>query len=179
MRTIFAMLLLFAVAVPALAAPRHIFNNGSGVWPIGFSYFCLENPADCEPLPSSESIAPINYLQWESRLDDVNRRINAAIIYTKEEVDHWAVAPKYGDCDDYAITKRAELVRVGLPKGAMQLAFALLVTGESHLVLLINTTEGYKVLDNNFDEVFDLEEMMISRLSIQGARNPREWEQKF
>lgn len=179
MRLVLAAALILAIADSSLSAPRHIFNQSSGVWPIGFEYFCLENPTDCDPLPSSESTIPVNYLQWESRLDDVNRRVNASIIYTKEQVDHWTLAPTFGDCDDYAITKRAELTRMGLPKGAMQLAFALLVSGESHLVLLVNTTEGYKVLDNNFNEVFDLEEMMISRLSIQDARTPRNWTQMF
>lgn len=179
MRIVLAVAFILALADSSFSAPRHIFNQSSGVWPIGFEYFCLENPTDCAPLPSSGSTAPVNYLQWESRLDDVNRRVNASITYTKEQVDHWTFAPKFGDCDDYAITKRAELARLGLPKGVMQLAFVLLVSGESHLVLLINTAEGYKVLDNNFNEVFDLEELMISRLSIQDARTPRNWTQMF
>ena len=179
MRTVIAAAIMLLTLGAVHAAPQHIFNNGSGVWPIGFSYFCLENPSECEPLPASESTDPLNYLQWESRLDDVNRAVNASITYRKEASDHWDLSPTFGDCDDYAITKRDALIKLGLPRGAMQFAFVLLVTGESHLVLLIHTTKGYKVLDNNFDEVFDLEEMMISRLSIQDARTPRTWTQMF
>lgn len=179
MRLVIAAAFVLALADSSFSAPRHIFNQSSGVWPIGFEFFCIENPKECEPLGIGESTGPINYLQWESRLDEVNQRINASIIYTKEEVDRWTFAPKHGDCDDYAVTKRAELARMGMPRGAMQFAFVLLVNEESHLVLLIQTTEGYKVLDNNFNEVFDLEEMMISRLSIQDARTPRNWTQMF
>lgn len=170
---------ILAMSHAANAAPRHIFNESSGVWPIGFSYFCMDNPRECEPLPASESTTPINYRQWESRLDDVNRGVNASIIYQKELVDTWTVAPEKGDCDDYALTKLVRLLELDFPRGAMHFAYVLSANGESHVVLLVETDEGPKVLDNGSDEVYDLNQMMISRLSIQDLRNPRFWTQVF
>lgn len=162
------------------AAPRHIFNESSGVWPIGFSYFCMDNPAECEPLPVHEPTTPINYRLWESRLDDANKTINGQIIYKRDTgEDTWSLAPSEGDCEDYALTKYAHLLKMGLPRGVMHFAYVLIAGGESHVVLLIETDEGPKVLDNNADEAYDLNQMMISRLSIQDVRNPRFWTQIF
>ncbi len=139
----------------------------------------MDNPAECEPLPPGVSTAPLEYREWKGLLDSVNAQTNASIVYVPERIDHWTLAPKRGDCDDYALTKRDELIKRGVPKGALHMAFALMAWGEPHVVLLVDTTEGQKVLDNLTDEVYDLEQMMAQRLSIQDATHPRKWTQIF
>ena len=179
MRVIVTVAALLAWVVPLHAAPRHIFNQSSGVWPVGFSYFCMENPARCEPLAPGSSTEMISLSRWIDRLEEVNSKVNASITYREEEVDHWDIAPPAGDCDDFAITKREALAAMGLSRGVMPLAFVLTDHYGSHVVLLINTTDGYMVLDNLTNEVYHLDQMIVHRLSIQDPAKPRNWTQIF
>jgi len=43
---------------------------------------------------------------------------------------------RYGDCNNYALEKRRELIALGWPRAALLLAAAVTETGEGHLVLV-------------------------------------------
>lgn len=83
----------------------------------------------------------------------------------------------YGDCDDYALTKRNKLIAMGMSRGDLPMAHVM-VHGQQqmHIVLLVRTDSGYKVLDNLNPDVYDLAQMKADRVSIQNARNPKAWE---
>lgn len=86
-------------------------------------------------------------------LNRVDRGVNAAIIpvnngYNTSLEDGWTIAPAMGDCNDYAVTKRHELLQSGLPANALRLAMVKTGSGVGHLVLLVATTNGDLVLDN-------------------------------
>lgn len=53
-----------------------------------------------------------------------------------------------GDCDDYAMTSRRLLVRMGVPAGAVRMLVVLTPWAERHLVLEVRTDRGAYVLDN-------------------------------
>ena len=53
-----------------------------------------------------------------------------------------------GDCEDYVLEKERALLSAGLPRAALNIALVTTRWGESHAVLLVNTSEGEYVLDN-------------------------------
>lgn len=168
-------LLNFAIAGAAFADPRPFRPDITGDWPPAFPIYCGEHPHDCAPLGPEESSEPVDYLLWESRIEDVNREVNSAMTYRGEEGDHWDDGKAFGDCDDFALTKRNKLIALGIPRGALPMAHVMLHgTLQMHLVLLVSTNYGYKVLDRT--DVYDLDRMKADRISIQNARNPKIWE---
>ncbi len=62
--------------------------------------------------------------------------------------EEWLIAPQAGDCKDYAITKRHELLERGWPSRALLLSEVIVPDGEHHLVLVVRTKDGDLVLDN-------------------------------
>ena len=60
----------------------------------------------------------------------------------------WLVAPHQGDCTDYAVTKRHELLARGWSSHSLLLTEVVVASGEHHLVLVVRTSEGDFVLDN-------------------------------
>jgi predicted transglutaminase-like cysteine proteinase len=62
--------------------------------------------------------------------------------------EEWIINPDRGDCNDYAVSKRHELLRRGWPARALLLSEVVINSGEHHLVLLVRTRSGDVVLDN-------------------------------
>jgi predicted transglutaminase-like cysteine proteinase len=84
----------------------------------------------------------------------VNREVKKANdidLYGVEE--YWSLprlvdGKLYGDCEDYALEKRRQLIEAGVPASAMSLAVAVTARGETHAVLMIALKTGDWVLDN-------------------------------
>jgi predicted transglutaminase-like cysteine proteinase len=102
------------------------------------------------PLPYSPALM--------AQLDEVNRRINAAIrpatdMQTHGTSDHWDLpldpgGGGAGDCEDYALQKREALAGLGFAAGDLSMAVVRTRWGEIHAVLLVTTEAGEYVLDN-------------------------------
>ncbi|WP_297507250.1 transglutaminase-like cysteine peptidase [uncultured Caulobacter sp.] len=84
----------------------------------------------------------------------VNREVRKASDLELYGVDEYWSLPrvingkKYGDCEDYALEKRRQLIEAGVPESALSLAVAVTARGESHAVLMISLKSGDWVLDN-------------------------------
>lgn len=80
----------------------------------------------------------------------VNRRVRPVMDETLYGRDFWRLAMREedGDCEDYALTKRKELIAAGIPSSALSLAIGLTERREAHAVLLVATDHGDLVLDN-------------------------------
>lgn len=89
-------------------------------------------------------------------LREVNARINRECRYVEEPAgeDEWRDCREvgYGDCEDFALAKRAELVRRGIPRAALPLALMVAETGQPHAVLLVETDRGPIALDHRYPE---------------------------
>lgn len=76
-------------------------------------------------------------------------------IYKKK--DFWTTleAGGFGDCDDYAMTKRALLMKEGVLPSCLKLATCWVEppTKEYHAVLLLVTNKGDMLLDNRISNV--------------------------
>lgn len=154
--------LFAAMATPVAAAP---------LTPLPFHYFCQENPAQCEATAAATLDATTELLV---ALTTVNRQVNASIKPRRDTGDIWAVSPRFGDCEDYALTKRAALIHMGLPAGALRIATGK--TGnESHAVLVVVSGAGLLVLDNLVSDVRLLGDSPFTLTSMSGA-DPQKWE---
>lgn len=93
-------------------------------------------------------------------LSGVNARINRDVVFISDMdnlglEEHWNLPlDGRGDCEDFALAKREELVQSGWPRGALTLAIAFhKVRCFPHAVLLAETDSGTWVLDNLHDDV--------------------------
>ena len=82
----------------------------------------------------------------------VNRRIRQGSDARTFGVEDFWQAPTEagarGDCEDYVLAKRADLIRAGIPADTLSIAIVTTRWGESHAVLLVATDTGEFVLDN-------------------------------
>ena len=161
------------------AVPVALVETSPSLAPFQHVRFCLRYPVDCRSnLTENERIELTR--EHSELLDRVNRDVNAAIepvqkSYGKNLKDGWTIAPFTGDCNDYAVTKRHELLRSGLPARALRLAVVKTRSGEGHLVLLVATTKGDLMLDNLTDAIVPWESTDYQWMKIQSASDARSW----
>jgi predicted transglutaminase-like cysteine proteinase len=121
--------------------------------PIGHSRFCLTYPDDCQvhSIDFRHRNIELTMARW-NELNAVNREVNRSIEpYVEIEsatVEQWRISPALGDCKDYAVTKRHELLKRGWPSRALLLSEVIVPTGEHHLILVVRTKAADLVLDN-------------------------------
>ena len=118
-----------------------------------------------EAAPAAPVAAPA-VLAWTGRaerdqlklLNQINQTVNREVrkasdldLYGMPEywsLPHLVDGKLYGDCEDYALEKRRQLIAAGVPEAALSLAVAVTARGESHAVLMISLKSGDWVLDN-------------------------------
>lgn len=162
----------------ALASPMAV--EGGSKAPIGWVDFCRSNAADCvaEPTrPARVKMSPARFAE----LDKINRRVNAAVepmtdqeLYGVEEKWTYPVDGK-GDCEDYVLEKRRELIAAGWPRQALLITVVRDLKGDGHAVLTVVTDKGDYALDNQADDVkpwFDTGYTFIKR---QSQMDPNLW----
>jgi len=159
--------------------PAVLVETSFSLAPFQHVRFCLRYPADCQSNPSEAERIELTD-ENSALLDRVNRSVNAAIApihksYGRNLKEAWTIAPFWGDCNDYAVTKRHELLRRGLPAKALRLAEVKTRSGIGHLVLLAATTAGELVLDNLTDAVVPWQNADYDWIKIQSAGDARSW----
>jgi predicted transglutaminase-like cysteine proteinase len=141
--------------------------------------FCLRYPADCTSDPAETAVIELGVDTFEL-MNRVNHSVNVAIAPMPKDVGTgsglgWTIAPSAGDCNDYAVTKRHELLRSGLPAKALRLAVVKTISGVGHLVLVVATTKGELVLDNLTETIRPWQTTDYRWLKIQSASDARFW----
>jgi predicted transglutaminase-like cysteine proteinase len=159
--------------------PPPIIESGPTLAPFQYVRFCLQYPNECRPnAGKSERIELTNASL--GLLKRVNNGVNASIVPTAKNYggnleDRWTIAPGQGDCNDYAVTKRHELLKSGLPSSALRLSVTKTAAGIGHLVLVVATTKGDLVMDSLADEIQPWQTTEYRWLKIQSADDPRFW----
>jgi predicted transglutaminase-like cysteine proteinase len=157
--------------------PPPIMEASPALAPFQHVRFCLRYPSECKSNPADNDRIDLNADNVEL-LKRVNRDVNATIVSTVKSPalgDSWTIAPSMGDCNDYAVTKRHELLRSGLPAKALRLSAVKTSSGTGHLVLVVMTTKGDLVLDNLTEAVLPWQRTDYRWLKIQSARDARFW----
>ncbi len=80
-----------------------------------------------------------------------------------------------GDCEDYALLKRHELMRLGWPSSALLITVVRDERGEGHAVLTARTAGGDLILDNKVNEVRLWSSTPYQFLLRQSWANPQAW----
>ena len=131
---------------------------GSTEPPQAFVRFCEEFPEECVSTPGIAARPPAT-AQRLRELDEINHRINRAI-RPEEDFKHYGIADYWtlpadsrGDCEDYALLKRHELIKLGWPSSALLMTIVGDEKGKGHAVLSARTSAGDFILDNKIDEV--------------------------
>jgi predicted transglutaminase-like cysteine proteinase len=159
-------LLSIVEASPTLAPFQHV-------------RFCLRYPSDCTS--SSPAAARVELDQpTMDLLKRVNHDVNLSIApmvksYGSDLEAGWTIAPGTGDCNDYAVTKRHDLLERGLPSAALRLSVITTASGVGHLVLVVSTTKGDIVMDNLTDSIRPWQFTEYHWIKIQSAKDPRFW----
>jgi len=148
--------------------------------PMAHSMFCLQYPDDCQVRKIAFRGHKFNLTpaRWED-LIDVNSSVNRDIAPEANMLglagEKWLIAPTSGDCNDYAVTKRHELLARGWPSRALLLAEVVTHWGEHHLVVLVRTAQGDFVLDNLSATIRPWSKAPYQWVRIQTPRDPRFW----
>ena len=147
---------------------------------MAFVRFCMRTPQDCNV--HGKRLQPELFLLTKKRreeLEKVNRDVNRAIRpranHNGVVAEEWLVAPREGDCNDYAVTKRHNLLSLGWPSRSLLLAEVVIPSGEHHLVLVVRTHQGDFVLDNLNENVQTVSQIPYEWVRAQQAKNPNFW----
>lgn len=140
---------------PGLSGPAVTFGPGTPV-PMGYYQLCKADNPVCR-ISAGHELTDGGVVHLDDHLAaellTINATVNQAIrpvadIVQYKAMDVWAVNPKAGDCEDYALSKKARLLSLGWPSSALLIALAYTRSGEEHAVLIVRTDRGDFVLDN-------------------------------
>lgn len=147
--------------------------------PIGHYEFCRANPVECNIRLRDNGPEQMTGQLWK-QLTAVTVGINAAVkpmsdidIFGKDEV--WAYPEGVGDCEDYVLEKRRDLMRQGLSLSNLLITVVRKPDGEGHAVLTVRTDQGDFVLDNLTDSVRLWDQTGYRFLKRQASNNTGRW----
>ncbi len=148
--------------------------------PFAHTRFCIKYPADCEVrrIAFRGGGVKLTPSRWAD-LVEVNRDVNQAIKPERNNEglagERWLLSPELGDCNDYAVTKRHELIKRGWPSRSLLLAEVVTSWGEHHLVLVVRTSSGDFVADNLRPSIRPVGKTGYRWARIQSPGNPKFW----
>ena len=154
--------------------------HGQALPPFGFVHFCQRFGIECAAKDNVNFSRFDAYPARLSELDAVNREINRRIapvtdleLYGTEE--YWTFPTNRGDCEDYVVLKRRELMQRGWPASALLITVVRDEVGDGHAVLTVRTRQGDYVLDNKVDEVRVWRDTPYKYLMRQSYLDPKLW----
>jgi predicted transglutaminase-like cysteine proteinase len=134
--------------------------------------------------PDADQNAPVLSATVWHTLQDVNQQVNAQI-RQRSDIDNYGVEDYWdmpletgkdsGDCEDFALEKRKELIDKGLPMDALSIALVETEHGDPHAVLLVETDKGDYVLDNLSPLVLPWKDVHYTWLERQSSWDPDVW----
>ena len=93
--------------------------------------------------------------------------------YGKDEV--WAYPNGVGDCEDYVLEKRRDLMREGLSPSNLLITVVRKRDGKGHAVLTVRTDKGDFILDNLTDAIRQWDQTGYVFLKRQSTDHPGTW----
>lgn len=120
--------------------------------PVGHLEFCNSHPGECR---ANDRIVPAMELTdstWQ-QLVSVNAYYNQNVSPVTDQdlykvAEFWTFPNGFGDCEDFALAKRRDLINSGWDPSTLMIAVVKEANGNGHAVLLARTDRGDLVLDN-------------------------------
>jgi predicted transglutaminase-like cysteine proteinase len=159
---------------PRFTTSEYIQEKQRVAAPFAHVVFCKDYAAECVKATSPPAVNLTASAMEE--LQTVNGDVNAQITERNDaENDTWTLFPRFGDCDDFAVSKRHELIARGWPAPALRLAIGVTAENQGHMVLVARTNRGDLVLDNRDDRVKPWQDADLAWTSIQSLDDPQIW----
>lgn len=183
-QTIIAVILLMLGSAFAQAAnpasKSHWMPTGERTsQPIGHYEFCARHKAECMITSANSAPLTLNHKVWQE-IVAVNLSVNERIaprtdmeVWGREE--YWEYPTTAGDCDDYMLLKRRELIALGVPANTLLMTVVRQANGEGHAVLTVRTDRGDFILDNLDQRVRLWNETDYTYLKRQSTTNTGAW----
>ena len=171
-------------ALPAASPPRDTAampdTSVAAVTPPGFISFCVRFADQCDAPQHAPSTVALTESAWRT-MQQVNAASNAAIWAEDDAVhygraEYWTIPTDgYGDCEDYALAKRKELIAAGFPEPALRIAIVVTPREARHAVLTVVTDKGDFVLDNLRNDVVAWNAAGYNWIERQDPMRPLGW----
>jgi predicted transglutaminase-like cysteine proteinase len=155
------------MALAAISSPAQAFDasnvafvqtvGGTTSIPVGHAEFCRSRPDECRAYANPVAMVSLNEGLWQQLLS-INAGVNLHVVPVTDQdlyqvAEFWTYPNGYGDCEDYALAKRRELINAGWPASTLMMAVVKQANGEGHAVLMVRTDRGDLVLDNQVGSV--------------------------
>lgn len=160
------------------SAGSQMVLRGYAFPPPAFHEFCASEPRLCSTAGSVRKVTltPARMAELKAVTISVNRRIKEVSDQASTgKADDWRLPKRVGDCEDFAILKKQELIARGWPASALLLTVATR-RGEGHVVLTVRTDKGDLVLDNMTNAVRDWSKSPYRYFARQSQRTQGKWE---
>jgi predicted transglutaminase-like cysteine proteinase len=175
-----AMAALISGAGGADAGAGFMHTGGRTTQPVGHYEFCQRLPNECRQMTPAEAPVELTRKLWATMVA-VNNAVNVRVqprtdmeMWGKEEV--WSYPDNgFGDCEDYVLEKRRELMGAGVPAGDVLVTVVRQPNGDGHAVLTVRTSLGEFILDNLEPKVLAWTDTAYTYLKRQSTRNSGVW----
>lgn len=141
----------------AEAASRYMRTGAVTSQPIGHYEFCQAHRDECSIVSTAVAPARVTAFGWDV-IKEINATVNRRIlpmtdqdVFGRDEV--WAYPTDVGDCEDFVLEKRRELMKRGFSAANLLITVVRKPDGEGHAVLTVRTVDGDFILDNLDDGV--------------------------
>jgi predicted transglutaminase-like cysteine proteinase len=176
---IFGSVLAAGLSLAQAFAAGPMATGGLTSQPIGHYEFCRKNPVECAIRTRDAGPERMSGALWKE-IVAVNIAVNAAIkpmndfdLFGKDEV--WAYPNGTGDCEDYVLEKRRDLMRRGMALSNLLITVVRKPDGEGHAVLTVRTSKGDFILDNLTDSVRQWDMTGYRFLKRQASNHTGHW----
>jgi predicted transglutaminase-like cysteine proteinase len=156
-----------------------MLTSGRATQPVGHYDLCQSRPVECAQKTARPQPVELTRALW-AKMIQVNNSVNSAVVprtdqemWGREEV--WSYPDQVGDCEDYVLEKRRELMRAGVPAGNLLITVVRQPNGDGHAVLSVNTDHGDFVMDNLDGRVLTWTDTPYTFLKRQSSKNSGIW----
>ncbi|WP_170570403.1 transglutaminase-like cysteine peptidase [Ruegeria atlantica] len=168
---------LSVVSAANASEGRYIKSVAASPPPSGARQLCRQYSWACS---TKASVAMSN--QQEMRIiQRVNRQVNATTRSVTDRsqyrtAERWALpTSRGGDCEDFALLKKRDLIRAGVDPSKLLIATVLDTKRNSHAVLVYRSAAGDLVLDNLTNQIKPWSATRYLFLRMQNPSKPSSW----
>ncbi|MHA6297885.1 transglutaminase-like cysteine peptidase [Devosia sp. CAU 1758] len=178
--------LIFALAALTPAVALDLSNvafvqtaSGTTSIPVGHLEFCSKHPGDCRPNDRVVPAMALTDSTWQ-QLVSVNAYYNQNVVPVTDQdlyqvAEFWTYPNGYGDCEDFALAKRRDLINSGWHPSTLMIAVVKEANGNGHAVLLARTDRGDLVLDNQDGAIHLWSDTPYKFIKRQSQANAGQW----
>ncbi len=135
-----------------------------------YSWACAASPKTSRPVHQEMSL-----------VKKINRKVNASIrevtdLSQYKTQERWALPTRRGgDCEDFALLKKRDLINAGIDPSKLLLATVLDTRRNAHAVLVYRSSQGDLVLDNLTNRIKPWTATKYMFLRMQDPKQPKNW----